>query len=52
MGDILGGTLVVCVGWLACIISDKYYKFKVLAYYWFVGAASGILGGLTFGGVI
>ena len=52
MSDILGGVLILFMGWLACIISDKYYQFKVRAYYWFVGAVSGVLGGLIFGGAI
>ena len=52
MGDILGGTLTLFLGWLACVISDRYYQFKVRAYYWFVGTVSGFLSGLLFGGVI
>ena len=52
MGDILGSALVLFMGWLACIIADKHYQFKVRAYYWFVGAVSGLLSGLVFGGVI
>ena len=52
MSDILGGALTLFMGWLACVISDKYYQFNTKAYYWFVGAISGVLGGLLFGGVI
>ena len=52
MGDILGGALILFIGWLACVISDRYYQFKVRAYYWFVGATSGCLSGLLFSGAI
>ena len=52
MCDILGGALTLFMGWLACVIADKYYQFEVKAYYWFVGTTSGFLSGLLFGGVI
>lgn len=52
MGDILSGSLIIFMGWLTCVTADKYYKFKVSAYYWFIGAASGVFGGLVFSGAI
>ena len=52
MDNTLGSILVLFTGWLACILADKYYKFESKAYYWFVGASTGILSGLTFSGLL
>ncbi len=50
--NILSSVLIVFSGWVACVIAEHYYKFDSRAYYWFVGAITGILGGLLAGGVI
>ena len=50
--NIVSSVLVVFAGWFTCTIADVYYNFESRAYYWFVGASTGILGGLLAGGVI